>query len=146
MTSSYREDYLLRQIKALAVMLARIAGLRLGGNMEEARAQLQIAYDSLFGPRGELLRGLDSRAAATLLGSPDAILALAQLTNEEAAQHGDAAYGAALRVRAAELGVEAARRDRQNTAIRAFLAALAPEVDQEQLTPEHRQFLAGLEP
>jgi hypothetical protein len=142
MTSSYREDYLLRQVKALGAILARIVGLRLGGDMEEARGQLQIAYDLLFGPRSELLRGLDSGTAATLLDSSEAILALAELTNEEAAQHEDAGGSGALQVRAMELGIEAAQRDNKSAAIRAFLAELIPKVDRKQLTPEQRQFLS----
>lgn len=143
MTSSYREDYLLRQVKAVGAILARIVGLRLGGDMEEAREQLQITYDLLFGSRSELLRGLDSRTAATLLGSPEAILALAKLTSEEAAQHEDVGDSGALQVRAMELGIEAAQRDKENAAIRAFLAGLIPKINRDHLTPEQRQFLSS---
>jgi hypothetical protein len=142
MSGSYREDYLVRQIKALGAMLAHIVSLRSSGNMEEARTQLQAAYDSLLGSRGDLIRGLDSHTAAAILVSPDAILGLAQLTNEEAAQHGDPGQGGALRVRAMELGIEAAERDNKSTAIRTFLAGLIPMVDGRELTPEQRRFLA----
>ena len=142
MSGSYREDYLVRQAKALGSMLAHIINLRSNGKVEEARAQLQAAYDSLLGARGDLVRGLDSQAAAEILVSPEAILALAQLANEEAEQIADAGQGGALRVRAMELGIEAAQRDNKSTAIRTFLAGLMPMVDRKDLTPEHRQFLA----
>jgi hypothetical protein len=149
MSGAYRQDYLLRQVKAAAEMLARIVNLRSSGNTEEARAQLQAAYDSLLGSRGDLIRGLDSAAAATLLTSPEAILALARLTNEEAEQHWDRDQSRELRLRAMELGIEAAQRDNKSAAIRTFLAGLLPMVDRQELTRERREFLArefGSEP
>jgi hypothetical protein len=142
MSGSYREDYLVRQAKALGSMLAHIVRLRSSGDLEGARAQLEAAYDSLLGARGDLIRGLDSHTAAEILVSPEAILALAQLANEEAEQIADAGQGGALRVRAMELGIEAAQRDNKSTAIRTFLTGLIPMVDPRDLTPEHRQFLA----
>ncbi|HEY7727308.1 MAG TPA: hypothetical protein VID50_02530 [Candidatus Eisenbacteria bacterium] len=124
-----REDHILRQVKALAAVLARLAGLRLGGNLEEARAELEKTYASVLGSQSGLLRRVDSQTAAKLLGSPDRILALAQLLNEEAAQEPDAARGASLRQRALELGHEAARRDPASEAVREFLRGIPPKPD-----------------
>lgn len=110
MSGSQREDSLLRQIRAVAAMLARIVGLRMTGQSEEAKAELERSYTMLLGSQTELVRRVDSSTAAKLLGSPDRILAFAQLLNEEAAQDGDETRAARLRVRAAELSAEAARR------------------------------------
>jgi hypothetical protein len=60
-----REDYLLRQIKAVGVMLARIMGLRVRGQVEEAAAELERAYGLLLGPQRELIRMVDPPSAGT---------------------------------------------------------------------------------
>ena len=127
MSSSRQEDYLIRQARIVAAMLARILGLRTGGSTEEARAELENAYALLLGPQGELVRRVDSTTAAALLASPDAILALARLTLEEAEQAGDPGRAEALRRRALELGLEAANRDSASEEARAFLLALREE-------------------
>lgn len=141
-----REDYVLRQIRGIAAMLARLAGLRLSGSVEEARAELEKAYGSVLGPQAELLRRVDSRTAAKLLRDPERILGLAQLLREEAEQESDPARGASLRVRAAELGLEAVRLAPESEAIREFLRGLSPGVDRERLTPEDRAALEGIPP
>jgi len=110
MSGSQREDSLLRQIRAVAAMLARIAGLRMAGQMEEAKAELERSYTTLLGSQTELVRQVDSSTAAKLLGSSDRIQALAQLLDEEAALEGDEIRAARLRVRAVELRAEGARR------------------------------------
>jgi hypothetical protein len=136
-----REDYVLRQIRGIAAMLARIAGLRLSGNSEEARAELEKSYALLLGTQGELLRRVDSHSAARLLGTPERVLALAQLLREEAEQEGDPARRASLTLRAAELGIEAARRDPESEVVRQFLRELSPGVDRERLAAEDRAAL-----
>lgn len=68
MSSFRQEDYVLRQIKAIAAMLARIVGLRLGGGIEEAWNELERAYALLLGPQKDLARTIDSSTAAVLLG------------------------------------------------------------------------------
>jgi hypothetical protein len=127
MSSSRQEDYLIRQARIVAEMLARILGLRTGGRTEEARAGLENAYGLLLGPQGDLLRRVDSPTAAALLASPDAILALARLTLEEAEQATDPGRAEALRRRALELGLEAAKRDSASEEARSFLLALREE-------------------
>lgn len=127
MSSSRQEDYLIRQARIVAAMLARILGLRTGGSAEEARAELENAYGLLLGPQRDLLRSVDSTTAAALLASPDAILALARLTLEEAEQTEDQGRAQALRRRALELGLEAANRDSASEEARAFLLTLNEE-------------------
>ena len=109
MTASRREDYLLRQAKAIAAMLAAIAGRRLSGDADEARAELEQAYSLLLGSQGDLLRQVDPATAARLLDSPDRILTFAQLLEEEAAQETDENRRTILRGRAVELRGHAER-------------------------------------
>ena len=138
MTPTQREDYISRQIRAIAAMLARIAGLRLEGQLEEAGSELEQAYGLLLGLEGGSLRRVDAGTAATILSSPERILAFASLLNEEASQERDAARGGSLRKQALAVGIEAARRDRQNEAVGIFLAGLAPLVDRGDLAPADR--------
>jgi hypothetical protein len=125
MSSSEHEDYLLRQIRMLAAALARIVGLRVRGQVEEARAELEQSYTLLLGPETDLIRSVDSATAAGFLGSAEKIAALAQLLNEEAEQEADDGRRAILRTRAAELAHEAARRDPESETIDRFLKKLA---------------------
>jgi hypothetical protein len=108
MSGLRREDYVLRQVRAVAAMLARIAGLRLDGAIEDARQELDRAYSLLLGSRAELIRRMDAKTAATLLGSPETIVTLSQLLREEAALENDADRRGALEARAAELAAQAA--------------------------------------
>jgi hypothetical protein len=108
MSGLRREDYVLRQVRAVAAMLARIAGLRLDGAIEEARLELERAYSLLLGSRAELIRRMDAKTAATLLGSPETILTLSQLLREEAALESDADRKAELEAHAAQLASQAA--------------------------------------
>ena len=108
MSGLRREDYVLRQVRAVAAMLARIAGLRLDGAIEEARLELERASSLLLGSRAELIRRMDAKTAATLLGSPESILTLSQLLREEAALESDADRKAEIEAHAAELASQAA--------------------------------------
>src|SRR5258705_2134434 len=92
-------------------MLARMAGLRLGGDIDEARAELERAYSLLLGSQGALLRQVDATTAARLLGSRDRIGAFADLLDEEAEQEADERRRAVLRGRVRELRIEAERPD-----------------------------------
>ena len=135
MSGSQREDYLLRQVKVLAAMIARLVGLRTCGQIEEARAELERAYGAVLGPEAELVRRADSSTAAMLLGSPERIFLFAQLVREEAAQAGEDGLRKLLTARAAELGKEAARRAPENDEIRCFLAELSAGDDGPSLAP-----------
>lgn len=104
------DDYLMRQVQAVAAMIARIAGLRIEGSVDEARLVLEQAYGVLLAGRAGLVRRLDAATAASLLGSPERILCLARLLEEEGRLEGDAT----LHARAIELTREALRRDPEN--------------------------------
>jgi hypothetical protein len=95
-----REDPLLRQLKAVAAMLARIVGLRVSGQIDEARAELENAYAELLGSRGELIRRVDERTAARLLGPREAAVAFADLLTMEASLEEDPSRRALLEERA----------------------------------------------
>jgi hypothetical protein len=103
MSGLQREDYVLKQARAIAAMLARIAGLRLGGETEKARVELEQYYTLLLGSRAALIRQVGSSTAAALLGSPEKIHAFADLLHEEAEQEKDQRRSAFLRGRAVEL-------------------------------------------
>src|SRR2546426_9382835 len=100
--SPQREDYVQRQLKTIAAMIARMVGLRLGGEAEKARAELEQSYTLLLGQQSGLVRQMDVATAARLIGSTAKIDAFAQLLDEEAEQDGDESRSAFLRGRAAE--------------------------------------------
>ncbi len=103
MSPSQRDDYVLRQIRAVAAMIARMMGLRLGGEIEEARTELEEAYTLLLGPQAALIRRVDAATAIRLVGSVERLSAYAQLLEEEAAQGADEARAGSLRARALEV-------------------------------------------
>ena len=113
-------DYLLRQTRALAAMLARIAGLRVAGEVEEARDELEQAYGALLGPQTDLVRRLDPSTAAAMISSPDRMLLMARLLEEERTQGGDES----LHARAVALVGEALRREPENEEAKAMLTEL----------------------
>ena len=98
-----REDPLLRQLQAVAAMLARIVGLRVSGRTDEARAELESAYTVLLGSRVDLIRRVDERTAARLLGSREAAVAFADLITQEGYLEGDPDRRAALESRASAI-------------------------------------------
>jgi hypothetical protein len=98
-----RDDYVLRQVEAIAAMIARMMGLRLEGEVEKARAELEEAYTQLLGPQAGLIRRVDVPTAMRLVGSSERLSVYAQLLEEEAAQETDGSRGASLRARAAEV-------------------------------------------
>jgi hypothetical protein len=100
---SARDDYILRQAQAIAQILARIVGLRLDGEPEQARAGLEDAYTTLLGPQSALIRRVDPATAVKLIGSSEKTLTFAALIEEEAEQGSDPSRKAALLARAAEL-------------------------------------------
>jgi len=114
------DDFLMRQVQAVAALIARIAGLRIEGGLDEARLVLEEAYGVLLAGQTSLIRRLDAATAASLLGSPERILCLARLFEEECALEGNPT----LHTRAIELTQEALRRDPENAEARTLLAEL----------------------
>ena len=139
--SSEHEDILLRQLRAVAVILARILGLRQSGQLEEARAALDDAYGLLLDPRDYLVRRVDARTAAQILSAPERIAAYAYLVYEEAALARDAAQVTALRQRALELALEAALRGSEDARIRELVLEAARSFDARRLGGNHRAAL-----
>jgi hypothetical protein len=92
-----------RQIRAIAAMIARMTGLRLSGEMEKVKLDLEEAYTLLLGPQAALVRRVDAATAVRLIGSREKVLAFAQLLEEEAEQESDEGRRAFLRARAAEI-------------------------------------------
>jgi hypothetical protein len=111
MSPGQRDDYVLRQVEAVAAILARIVGLRLDGEPEEARTGLEGAYTTLLGSQAGLLRRVDSNTAAKLIGSSERTLSFAALIEEEAEQESDEGRSALLRARAAELRLKAEQKE-----------------------------------
>ena len=74
---SAREDYLLRMIQQLGVMLARLRE-RLTGKLtqtdaEEVDREAYTAIGTLLGPQAAVLNQVDADSAARLLGDPDRV-------------------------------------------------------------------------
>ncbi len=144
MSGLRNEDFLMRQVRMMAEIIARITGLRRGGRAPEAAAELERAYGELLGPQTDLVRRFDPATAATLVGEPERVLVLARLCREEAAQAADPSRRAYLALRACALGLEAARRVPDGPEIREFLAEIAPEVPRDALTAEQQETLAAV--
>lgn len=123
--STHREDYILRQIRAAAVMLARILGLRTAGLVEEAEVQLRDAYGLLLGPQNDLVHQVDPSTAAHLLSSSDRIGMYARLVREQAEQ-AQGAERARLRTRARALAQEAEKRGPVDDEVRKIIREEAP--------------------
>ena len=98
-----RDDWVIRQAQAIAAILARVIGLRLEGDLEQARAGLEEAYAMLLGSQSGLMRRVDSATVVKLIGSSEKTLSYASLLEEEAEQEPDEGRKERLRARAAEL-------------------------------------------
>ena len=85
---STREDFLLQELRKVAAMIARAAGLRSSGDLPAARAEIKEAYALLLGPQAALLRMLDPVSAARLVPDPKRLAALVELTDAEAELRG----------------------------------------------------------
>jgi hypothetical protein len=79
-----QRDYVLRLIQQLAQALARIAGLKRSGQLDEALDDVGATLNDLLGPLRTTLDAIDARSAARLLTDRERIEAYALLTAEEA--------------------------------------------------------------
>ncbi len=82
---SSQEDFLLRELRKIAAMIARAMGFRVTGDLPAARTEIDDAYTTLLGSQSALLRMLDPASAARLIGHPKKLEAFADLTSAEAA-------------------------------------------------------------
>jgi hypothetical protein len=106
------DDYLMRMIKQLSEAIASIVRKLRGGDTEDAARALHDAYDALLEHNRSFLDMVDANSLAILLGSPDKVRLLAQLSwldAELARARGDTAAEARLRQRAEQLRAIAMR-------------------------------------
>ena len=82
---SSQEDFLLRELRRVAEMIARALGFRGSGDLPAARAEIDNAYTTLLGSQSDLLRMLDTPSAARLIGNAKKIAAFARITAADAA-------------------------------------------------------------
>lgn len=88
-----RSDYLMRLVKQLAEVVARLLKLRAERRDEDAEQALSDACAELFGIEHRVLNMLDAKSAAALLGDKARVDAYAQLLEAM----GDSARAAELR-------------------------------------------------
>jgi hypothetical protein len=83
----FEQDYVLRLVKQLAAVVARMIGLREKKREAEVIAEAESAAGDLLGlPPGAFDR-LDGATLAQLLKEPEIIRTMAELLDEEAAAH-----------------------------------------------------------
>src|SRR5688500_8837737 len=86
---SSQEDFLLRELRKVAAMIARAMGFRTSGDLPAARVEIEHGYVTLLGPQASLLRMLDVQSSARLIADSRKVSALARLTAAEAALAAD---------------------------------------------------------
>lgn len=104
----FERDYLMREVKKLVELLAKIAKLRQARELETGLIEIRSAYDRL-GVSRSMLDFIDPGSLIRMTGSADVVLAVGRLMEEEAGlmeESGDAG-ATARRARALTL-VEAA--------------------------------------
>ena len=129
MPISSREDYLLRILRQMGAVLARMLGQKDGGRVQEALQTLDDAEGELLGPQADVVPRVDSATAAHILSDPQRIAAWARLLHERAdllRLAGDEAGAALASTRAAELAAQAlARAAGYEKPVRELLGPLA---------------------
>lgn len=144
MSSLFERDYILRLVKQLAALLAAVLKLKHEKKYDQALEQLQGAFPGFFGIEYRTLVAIDSSSAAQLLGEAAKIKILARLIAEEAelyGSRGDEPRGAAKRVHALELYIEAALRDPRDAGIASAMDVLLREVEPEDLGEKYQVWL-----
>lgn len=84
MSSSIREDYLMKLIEKTAQAVAQMIGHRKSGDFTAAHAVLDAAYSSLIGPDAILFSRMDPETGAKLLAEPEKMAVMADLIHEDA--------------------------------------------------------------
>ena len=100
------DDYLLRAIEQFTQSIARIVRALRGEQDEEAEREIAGAYDELLASNRVFLDMVDAGTLANLLGSPEKVRVLAQLSVLEAklaGRRGDPGRARALRDRGVAL-------------------------------------------
>lgn len=112
------DDYLLRAIEQFTKSIARIVRALRGEEHEEAEREIAGAYDALLANDRVFLDMVDPGTLANLLGTPQKVRVLAQLSALEARlmhKRGDTSRARALEGRATALLAIAHREDPQDT-------------------------------
>jgi hypothetical protein len=104
----FERDFLKRQIRALALLVARLVGSKRGA--ADTIEELRRAASDALGVDAEVLARVDVATAASLLADPERIQAYAFVLAEEADLCADAAGADAARRRSLALFREAFRR------------------------------------
>jgi len=86
---SSQEDFLLRELRKVAEMIARALEFR-SKDLPAARAEIDNAYATLLGPQAPILRVLDVESVVRLVDDSRKLAALARLTAADASIAGDA--------------------------------------------------------
>ena len=106
-----RDDYIIRLIKQLGAVLAKIVGKRKAGDYEAALQEAGKGWDDVIGqPPRELVEIVDTQTLAEMLKEPAKMRAAAQLLIEEGRVHAlrnDPLHAAICYRRAWELYLEA---------------------------------------
>lgn len=117
---SSQEDFLLRELRKVAEMIARALGFRKQGDLPAARTEIDNGFTTLLGPQAALMRMLDPESAARLIGDSRMVTAMARLTAAEAAvvaaAAGNVDAGDQLTARARLLAKEAVKLDPSDVA------------------------------
>lgn len=143
-----QRDYILRIIEQLGQALARIAGKKREGKIEQALEELNQTEAMIFGPLLETLRAVDGTTAAALIGTTDKIRVLGLLTAERADLErlsGRASKAQREGLRALELYAEALCREATlGDADRAAIAALRGWIDPIRIEDSTRRALDAI--
>jgi len=86
---SSQEDFLLRELRKVAEMIARALGFRSKHDLPAARSELDSAYATLLGPQAPILRVLDVESVVRLLNDSRKLAVLARLSAVDATLAGD---------------------------------------------------------
>ncbi len=80
----FERDFLMREVKQIVELIAKIARLKSESKLEAALGEINAAYDRL-GIKKSMLDYLDAGSLARMIGSPEALAAVGALMAEEAA-------------------------------------------------------------
>lgn len=134
-------DWVMRLVRQLAELLARVLRLIEQGRPDEAAAALEAACPSLLGVDYRPLLLVDSASAAALLGDPRKMAAFAQLLAADArvaAARPDEALARSRRQHALEMLLEARQRGALDESSAGLLVELENAVDPSLLPPRYR--------
>lgn len=82
--TSINEDYILREVEKIAIVISQVLGLRGEAKLEQATNALDKGIKQLLGRQTDIVGILDSSTAAPLIGDPRLVCAYADLIQEKA--------------------------------------------------------------